>query len=181
MFAIVRNVEKCRGMQQRGNYMLVHVIIFRHSRFCSPPGPHFNVPVAPKTAKSEKKTQVQNSSATKAKDIVIPPKILPQLKWTPVPCVITKIEAEERIFIREFALRFGHIMGPIISKSSLEELEFIAGKTKTNDKDEMVAWVSEPCLKGLVLGLLGLLAKDHGSEVAKVTNFHYLGHMTLIM
>ena len=67
-------------------------------------------------------------------------------------------------------------MVPIISKSSLEELEFIAGKTKNNDNDEMLAWVSEQCLKGLVLGLLGLLAKDHESEVAKVSNFHNLGH-----
>jgi hypothetical protein len=128
------------------------------------------------------KLQVQKSARTKAKDIVIPPKkVLPQLKWTPVPFVITKVQVEERIFIREFALRFGHVMEPIISKSSLEELEFIAGKTKNNDNDEMPAWVSEPCFKGLVLGLLGLLATDHESEVAKVSNFHNLGHMILIM
>lgn len=98
-----------------------------------------------------------------------------------MPCVTSKVQVEERIFIREFALRFGHVMGPIISKSSLEELEFIAGKTRNNDNDEMLAWVSEPCLKGLVLVLLGLLAKDHESEVAKVSNFHYLCHMILIM
>ena len=98
-----------------------------------------------------------------------------------MPYVITKVEAEERIFIREFALRFGHIMEPIISKSSLEELGFIAGKTKNNDNDEMLAWVSELCLKGLVLGLLGVLAKDHESEVAEVSNFYNLGHMILIM
>jgi hypothetical protein len=95
-----------------------------------------------------------------------------------VPCVITQVQVEERIFVREFALRFGHVMVPIISKSSLEELEFIAGKTKDN---EMLAWVSEPCLKGLVLGLLGLLEKDHESEVAKVSSCHNLGYMILIM
>ena len=116
--------------------------------------------------KCEKKPPVQNSG-TEVKGIVKPlKKVLPQLKWTSVSCVITRVQVEERIFIREFALRFGHVMGPVISKSSLEELEFIAGKTKDN---EMLAWVSEPCLKGLVLGLLGLLAKDHESEVAKVT------------
>ena len=121
----------------------------------------------PKTTKIEKKLQVQNSVT----DIVAPPKkVLPQLKWTPMPYIITQVQAEERIFIREFALRFCHIMEPVISKSSLEELEFIAGKT--NADDEMVAWVSEPCLKGLVLGLLGLLAKDHETEVAKVSNYH---------
>jgi hypothetical protein len=168
-------------MQQQGNYMLAHVInLDIHSRFCSPPGPHSNVPGAPRTAKSEEKPQVQNSARTKAKDIVISPKVLPQLKWTPVPRVTTQVQVEERIFIREFALRFGHVMGPI-SKSSLEELEFIAGKTKNNDNDDMLAWVSEPCLKGLVLGLLGFLAKDHESEVAKVSNFLNLDHMNLNM
>jgi hypothetical protein len=108
-------------------------------------------------------------------------KVLPQPKWTPVPCVIAKVQAEDRMFIREFALRFGHVMGPVISKSGLEELEFIAGKTKNNDNDEMLAWVSEPCLKGLLLGLLGLLAKDHESEVAKVSNFYNFSHMVLTM
>jgi hypothetical protein len=63
-------------------------------------------------------------------------------------------------------------MEPIIAKSSLEELEFIAGKTKNNDDDKMLAWVSEPCLKKLVLGLLGLLAKDHDTEIAGVSNCH---------
>ena len=98
-----------------------------------------------------------------------------------MPFVITEVQAEERIFIREFALRFGHVMEPIISKSSLEELEFIGGKTKNNDNDEMLAWVSEPCLKGLVLGLLGLLAKDHESNVGKVSSFDNLGYTILIM
>ena len=98
-----------------------------------------------------------------------------------MPFVITKVQAEERIFIREFALRFGHVMEPIIAKSSLEELEFIAGKTKNNDNDEMLAWVSEPCLRGLLLGLLGLLAKDHESDVANVSNFDNLDQMILIL
>jgi hypothetical protein len=159
--------------------MLAHIIKFRHSRFCSPPGPHSNVPGA---TKSEKRRQVQNSAKTKAKDVVIPPKkVLPQLKWIPVPWVTSRVQVEDRIFIREFALRFGHVMEPTISKSSLEELGFIGGKTKNNDNDEMLGWVSEMCLKGLVLGLLGVLAKDHESEVAKVSNFHNLSHMILII
>lgn len=61
-------------------------------------------------------------------------------------------------------------MAPTMAKSSIEELELIAGKTNNNDHDEMPAWVSEPCLKGLVLGLLGLLAKDHDAEVAQVSS-----------
>ena len=174
VFAIVRDVEKWWWMQQRGNYMHAHVII--NLRVCSPPG------IVPGAEKSEKKLKVQDSAKTKAKNVVIPPKkVLPQLKWTPVPRVTSKVQVEERIFIREFALRFGHVMEPIISKSSLEELEFIAGKTKSDDNDEMLAWVSEPCFKGLVLGLLGLLAKDHESNVAKVSNFDNFDHTILSM
>jgi hypothetical protein len=88
-----------------------------------------------------------------------------------MPYIITRVQAEERIFIREFTLRFGRIMEPIIAKSCLQELGFIAGKTKDNDNNEMLAWVSEACLKGLVLGLLGLLAKDHETEIANVSNY----------
>ena len=97
-----------------------------------------------------------------------------------MPYIITQVQAEERIFIREFALRFGHIMEPTIAKSSLDELEFITGKTKNNNDDNMLAWVSEVCLKGLVLGLLGLLAKDHETEVAKVNNYNISGYLVLI-
>lgn len=72
-------------------------------------------------------------------------------------------------------------MEPTISKSSLEELEFIAGKTENTGNDDMLSWVSEHCLKGLVLGLLGLLIKDHEPDVAKVSNYNILGHLVLII
>ena len=98
-----------------------------------------------------------------------------------MPWVTSRDQVEERIFIREFALRFGHVMVPALSKSSLEELEFIGGKINNDNDDEMLGWVSEPCLKGLVLGLLGLLAKDHESDVANVSNFDNLGGTILIM
>ena len=68
-----------------------------------------------------------------------------------------------------------------IAKASLEELEFIAGKTKINDNDYMVPWVSETCLKGLLLGLLGLLAKDREDEVAKVSNYNIVDYLVLII
>lgn len=66
-----------------------------------------------------------------------------------------------------------------IAKASLEELEFIAGKI--NDNDYMVPWVSETCLKGLLLGLLGLLAKDREDEVAKVSNYNIVDYLVLII
>lgn len=74
--------------------------------------------------------------------------------------------------VREFALRFASIMD--IAKGSLEELEEL--ETERNiggnrwdeedddDKEELVGWVSENCVKSLVLGFLGLLADSHGAD-----------------
>jgi len=97
------------------------------------------------------------------------PKDLPTLKWTAVPIHLTQVEAEERIFIREFVLRFGDLLDPVVAKSHIEELEMIGGKPrKSDDEDEVTGWVSDACVKALVGGLLGLLAKDRESHVAKV-------------
>jgi hypothetical protein len=64
-------------------------------------------------------------------------------------------------------LRFSVLLD--IGKGNLEELECIAGvKGRTYDNDdefdeddeEMVEWVSESCVKAVVLGLLALLVAD---------------------
>jgi hypothetical protein len=64
-------------------------------------------------------------------------------------------------------LRFAVLLD--IAKGNLEELECVAGvKGRTYDNDdgfeeddeEMVEWVSESCVKSVVLGLLGFLATD---------------------
>lgn len=96
-----------------------------------------------------------------------PPKPLPILKWTPIPTSLTQAQADDRIFIREFVLRFSDLLEPTIAKTYLEELEFIGGRTRKQG-DEEVSWVSEACIKAMVIGLLGLLSKDYESDVSKV-------------
>ncbi|KIM45387.1 hypothetical protein M413DRAFT_442058 [Hebeloma cylindrosporum] len=96
------------------------------------------------------------------------PRDLPTLKWTPVPIHLTQVEAEDRIFIREFVLRFGDHLAPVMAKSNIEELELIGGRPgKLDDDDEVTGWVSDPCVKALFVGLLGVLAQDHESNLAK--------------
>lgn len=117
-----------------------------------------------KAPKPQVDSKTNPKESTKAK-----PRDLPTLKWTAVPIHLTQLEAEERICIREFALRFGDLLNPVIAKSNIEELELIGGKPrKSDDEDEVTGWVSDACVKALVAGLLGLLAKDHESQVAKV-------------
>ncbi|PFH46178.1 hypothetical protein AMATHDRAFT_43745 [Amanita thiersii Skay4041] len=75
--------------------------------------------------------------------------------------------AEARIHIREFMLRFGKIMRPAITKAQLEELDLIGGGFRgREDYEDMVPWVSEGCVKSMVLGLLGLLADEYPAEEA---------------
>ncbi|KAF8160676.1 hypothetical protein B0H34DRAFT_653698 [Crassisporium funariophilum] len=122
-------------------------------------------PDGPKPKKKAKATKIEGKGPSEPKVIV---KTLPILKWIPVPVKVSQVEAEERIFIREFMLRFGALMEPSISKSALEELELVGGKQHRNEDEGMTAWVSEVCVKSLVLGLLGLLAKDHDTQVARI-------------
>lgn len=98
---------------------------------------------------------------------------LPLLKWRRVPINLTLDEAEDRIFIREFLFRFGDIMDPPIAKSHLEDLEALGGRKNDAEDDAALAWVSEPCLKALLIGLLGHLAQDRGDETGKVSLLNF--------
>lgn len=102
------------------------------------------------------------------------PKALPTLKWTAILANLSQAEAEERICIREFIQRFARIMDPPIAKAHLEELEAIAGRKKLrDDNDELAGWITEQCLKAIVLGLLECLANDYGNSIAKVSPIGY--------
>lgn len=100
------------------------------------------------------------------------PKPVPNPVWTRVPTSLTQSSADVRIHIREFALRFATIMD--IAKSSLEELEELeterhSGGNRWEDDEEdedLVGWVSENCVKGLIVALLVLIAESH--KVAEV-------------
>ena len=89
--------------------------------------------------------------------------------WNQLRISLDPSAVEDRIYVREFMLRFGRVMNPIISKNHMEELELIAGGSRGRDKfEEMPLWVSESCVKSMILGLLGLLiTKYHNAEVLK--------------
>jgi len=110
-------------------------------------------------------------------------KTLPTLKWSKVPLdgSFPLAEAESRMHIREFVLRFASIMdSKSLSRKILEELEEIVGddfkgrgrgwdSDDEDDDEEVVGWVSEMCVKGVVTGLLGLIHSDEeGPKERKV-------------
>lgn len=72
-------------------------------------------------------------------------------------------EVEQRIHIREFALRFSSVID--ISRVHLDELEEIRSY-RSDEESELVPWISEGCVKSLTLGLLNML--DVEGEDAKV-------------
>ncbi|PPQ63665.1 hypothetical protein CVT24_004550 [Panaeolus cyanescens] len=98
-----------------------------------------------------------------------PTKPLPVLRWKRVPVQLSQEEADERIFIREFVMRFSPLFEPTIAKASVEELKHIAGKSNPSEEDVSPKdWVSEMCVRAIILGLLGMLAKTAGPETTKV-------------
>ncbi|KIK90793.1 hypothetical protein PAXRUDRAFT_151092 [Paxillus rubicundulus Ve08.2h10] len=115
------------------------------------------------TAQSTKdaKSQVESRAkpGLKLKVQTLPkPKPVPKPVWTIVNTPLSLIEAEERISIREFTLRFSSIME--LSRTHLDELEELRPSQNRNvdDEDEdLVPWVSEACVKSLILSLLSLL------------------------
>ncbi|KAF8629220.1 hypothetical protein AX17_005803 [Amanita inopinata Kibby_2008] len=94
-----------------------------------------------------------------------PPAPLP--KWMRLHSILRLPEAEERIHIREFMLRFAKIMEPALNKSCLEELELIGGGFRGREVfDDMASWVSESCIKSMILGLLSLIVDEYDDSKA---------------
>jgi len=112
---------------------------------------------------------IQQLSKVKQRD-------LPKIDSRPVPVNLNRDEVDERILIREFLFRFGDFMEPPIAKTHLEELELISGRPRRHEdeNDQTTGWVSDACVKALILGLLGLLAKDNEDEVGRVSLFRLL-------
>jgi len=128
-------------------------------------------PKAPKKSKVEVVLSVRPKEKAKEREVVKPKPLrpLPALKWKQVPVRLTQKQADERILIREFLLRFSDLLDPPVAKIHLEELEFIGGRSRRGDEDEDAnAWISEMCVKSILTGVLGLLAKDYDTHVAKV-------------
>ena len=71
-----------------------------------------------------------------------------------------------------------------VARTNLEELGQIAGTGQyAESEDEDEDWVSENCVKGVVIGLLGLIADDQEDHIAKVGLLYEicLNHSELIM
>lgn len=102
------------------------------------------------------------------------PRPLPTLKWSKMPINLTLSQAEARIQIREFVLRFAPILD--IARGHAEELDNIGGNGRGwNDEDDeegMTSWVSKGCVKSVILGLLALFAGEADSA-AKVCCPHF--------
>ncbi|TFK44250.1 hypothetical protein BDQ12DRAFT_7961 [Crucibulum laeve] len=100
-----------------------------------------------------------------------PSKPLPTLNWTPLPISLSLTEAESRVHIREFILRFAGLLDPMVGKANLEELEQVAGfrrvggarereRENEGEGEEITPWVSEACVKSVIMGLLGAVTVD---------------------
>lgn len=109
--------------------------------------------------------QTQKSrAAPKAKEAA-PAKPPPKPLWTRIDTSLDQTTAEARIHIREFVQRFSAVLD--ISKTHLDELEEITGTTgehgaRTGDghDEDIEGWVSEPCVKAIILGLLNVIASS---------------------
>jgi hypothetical protein len=131
---------------------------------------------------SKQTAKVKASAVTKPKP---KPKPLPILKWSRVSIEgsLPLTEVESRIQIREFVLRFACIMdAKSVSRKILEELEDIGGDRPRgkgrswddddeDDEEEVAGWVSEACVKGVVMGLLGLVLSDEDNSVDKKVRY----------
>jgi hypothetical protein len=105
------------------------------------------------------------------------PKPLPKALWTPVRTHLSLQGAEARIYIREFALRFLPL-----SRSHHDELEVLSRSRRDFDDEEedgdLEPWVSEGCVKALLIALLGMIevdAKVCSSLLHPLHSTHYSG------
>ncbi|KAF8444543.1 zinc-finger domain of monoamine-oxidase A repressor R1-domain-containing protein [Boletus edulis BED1] len=127
---------------------------------------------APVKGGARQATQPKAKPAPKAK-VKAPskPKLLAKPVWTSVGTALSRTEAEERVNIREFALRFSPVLD--LSRSHLDELDEIKLSRTRNledDDEDLIPWVSEACVKSLLLGLLNMIdAKGNREKHLKTT------------
>ncbi|OAX43298.1 hypothetical protein K503DRAFT_181435 [Rhizopogon vinicolor AM-OR11-026] len=101
------------------------------------------------------------------------PKPLPKALWTPIRTHLSLHGAEARIHIREFALRFLPL-----SRAHFDELEIISrshrGFNEDDDEDgDLESWVSEGCLKSLLIALLGMMEVDAKTLSTTTSALHH--------
>ncbi|VDC04147.1 unnamed protein product, partial [Peniophora sp. CBMAI 1063] len=110
------------------------------------------------------------------------PKPAPQPLWSPLPLPssFTLPHALSRAHIHDFVLRFCEFF-PDVNKGMMDELGEVGGRGGKPDEEEgggegeevdvgvRVGWVSEGCLRGVLLGLLALAVDAEGVEDDKDT------------
>jgi hypothetical protein len=119
------------------------------------------------------KTLVKSNPTVKVKP---KPKALPKPTWTAVHTTLNLSQAQDRFLIREFSLRFS-ILADNLARSHFEELSEIAGRGKgptEDEEDREEEWVSEACVKAVVLLLLELIASGVDQRPEKVGLFESL-------
>ncbi|KIJ61330.1 hypothetical protein HYDPIDRAFT_189618 [Hydnomerulius pinastri MD-312] len=119
-----------------------------------------------KDTKSKAESGSRPGPKPKAKALPKPKPIIKPV-WTSVDSSLSLSDAEERINIREFVLRFS---APTeLSRAHLDELEELRpSRARDDDGDDLVPWVSEGCVKALLLFLLSLLdASGEGEKRLK--------------
>ncbi|KAH8107736.1 hypothetical protein BXZ70DRAFT_912347 [Cristinia sonorae] len=90
------------------------------------------------------------------------PKPIPQVTWAKLDVSLSVPELEARVLIREFVHRFDGILQ--VSMSNVEELEELIGDSLGSTDEwedsaqELVGWVSEGCVKAVIMGLLEVIA-----------------------
>ncbi|KAJ7045463.1 hypothetical protein C8F04DRAFT_434813 [Mycena alexandri] len=118
-------------------------------------------PVADGAAKTDE-AKAKHAPRQKAKAYVGP---LPTLKWAKLRTNLPVEDAEARFHIREFVLRF---FSKALPKAHLDELEHIGGNGRNRyDEEESIPWVSEACLKSILLAFLGVLAEEETNNTIK--------------
>ena len=148
-------------------------------------GTHQCAPLEKKSKLKQAEEQGEANTSAKVKGKPgRPPKAktkpLPVLYWSKIPLdgPFSLSEAERRIQIREFVLRFACIMdSKSVSRKTLEELEEISGRGRSWDSDKedenrVTGWVSEACVKGILMGLLGLIKEDENGKDKRVGHYH---------
>lgn len=117
--------------------------------------------------------QAQKPEAASKAKLAAPAKPRPRPVWTRIDTSLDQASAVARIHIREFVQRFSSVLS--IGKMHLDELEEITGTTGEHgarigdDDDEVEGWVSEPCVKAIILGLLNVIASSTDNHaIAKV-------------
>ncbi|KAJ7084339.1 hypothetical protein B0H15DRAFT_783868 [Mycena belliarum] len=134
----------------------------RKAKGLDPTGSHAETSAAPPDA-AAKSAEVKAKRAARQKSKPAGP--LPTLKWTKLRTALSMEDAEARIHIREFVLRF---FPKALPKAHLDELELVNGNGRSRyDEDEIVPWISEPCLKSVIQAFLSVLVEEETNEMIK--------------